>query len=295
MWKTTAPILAGIGLCVAIPAMANATLQAKDDKAPKSSFAGLISDKSIDKLVKPVDKRVDNHPFALSFISDAKAFQGFTGAAGLKSSPFDMDWDKQAVVVVVLKEHTYRLRFKQWTAKDNIGELVCYWDGIEPDYHDRFPALMYRFDKKGLNKVVVKCDFDFLRLNVAGKGANDTEKVLGEIPCPPVKKRVKELAALENKLLGMWKGRGGCDGRFVFRADGTYELTGYGPGGDDSAGTWRVRWDALPATLVLTCNTADFRDAIGKTTEVKLIKLDDNNLAFKYASKEIGRYTRVKN
>jgi hypothetical protein len=294
MWKTIAPILTGIGLCVAIPAMAHAALQAKDDKAPKSFFAGLIGDKSIDKLVKPADTKVDNHPFALTIISDAKAVQAFTDAAGLKSSPFDVDWDKQAVVVVVLKEHTYRLRFKQWTAKANIGELACYWDGIEPYYCDRFPALMYRFDKKGLNKVVVKCDFDYLRLNVAGKGVKDTEKVLGEIPCPPVKERVKELAALENKILGIWKGRGGCNGRFVFRADGTYELTGYGPAGDDSAGTWSVRWDALPATLVLTCKTADFRDAIGKTVEVKLIRLDDNNLAIKYASKEIGRYTRVK-
>jgi hypothetical protein len=294
MWKTIAPILTGICLCVAIPAIANGAVQAKDDKAPKSVFAGLISDKSIDKLVKPADKRVDNHPFALSIISDAKAFQAFTGAASLKRSPFDVDWDKQAVVVVALKEHTYRLRFKQWTAKDNIGELVCYWDGIEPDYHDRFPALMYRFDKKGLNKVVVKCDFDYLRLNVAGKGAKDTTKVLGEIPCPPVKERANELAALENKLLGKWKGQGGCDGRFVFRADGTYELTRYGPAGDNSAGAWRVRWDALPATLVLTCKSADFRAAIGKTMEVKLIKLDDNNLAFKYASKEIGHYTRVK-
>jgi hypothetical protein len=294
MWKTVAPILTGICLFVAISAMASAALQGQDDKPPKSSFAGLISDKSIDKLVKPTDKRVNNSPFALSIISDAKAFQAFTDAARLKNSPFDVDWDKQAVVVVVLKEHTYRLRFKQWTAKDNIGELTCYWDGIEPFYHDRFPALMYRFDKNELKKVVVKCDFDYLRLNVAGVGAKDTEKVLGEIPCPSGKERGKELAALEKKMLGIWKGRGGCDGRLVFRADGTYELTEYGPAPYDSAGTWRVRWDALPATLVLTCKTAEVPDAVGKTMEVKLINLDDNRLAFKYASNEIGHYTRVK-
>ena len=83
---------------------------------------------------------------------------------------FDVDWEKQAVVVVVLKEHTYWLDYKQWTAKDGVGELVFHWDGIEPDYGDRFPALMYRFDKKGLTKVVVKCE--------------TTNKVLGEIPCP---------------------------------------------------------------------------------------------------------------
>jgi len=46
---------------------------------------------------------------------------------------------------------------------------------------------------------------------------------------PPGKERGKELAALEQKMLGAWKGRVGCDGRLVFRADGTYELTEYGP------------------------------------------------------------------
>jgi hypothetical protein len=104
----------------------------------------------------------------------------------------------------------------------------------------------------------------------------------------------KELAALEQKMVGVWKGRIGCDGRLVFRADRTYELTGHGPAGDDSAGTWKVAWDALPATLVLTCKTSEIADEIGKATEVKLIKLDDKRLAFKYANKYVGHYTRVK-
>ncbi len=301
MWKMVAPILTGICLFVPIPAMASVALQGQDDKPPKSSFAGLINDKSMDKLVKPTDTIVNNSPFALSIISDAKAFQAFTDAAGLKKSPFDVDWDKQAVVVVVLKVHTNRLLFKQWTTKDNIGELTCYWDGIEPHYRDCFPALMHRFDKTGLNKVVVKCDFDFLRLNVAGAGAKDTEKVLGEIRLaqvglaePSANGRGKELAALEKKMLGVWKGRGGCDERLVFRADGTYELTDYGPALYDSAGTWKVRWDALPATLVLTCKNSEIPDAVGKTTELKVIKMDDKNLAFKYASNEVGHYTRAK-
>jgi hypothetical protein len=95
-----------------------------------------------------------------------------------------VDWDKEAVAVVVLKEHTYRLLLKEWTAKDNIGELVFYWDGIEPYYGDRFPALMYRFGKKGLKKVVVKGDFDFLKLDVNGLDKKCVEEVLGELPCP---------------------------------------------------------------------------------------------------------------
>jgi hypothetical protein len=104
----------------------------------------------------------------------------------------------------------------------------------------------------------------------------------------------KELAALEKKVHGVWKGRGGCDGRLVFRADGTYELKEYGPARYESAGTWKVRWDALPATLVLICKTSEIPELVGNTMEVKLIKLDDKNLAFKYPSKEVGHYTRAK-
>jgi hypothetical protein len=181
MWKTVAPLLTGSCLFLAVPALANVPVRAADDKQPKSSFAGLINDKSVDKLVKPTNKRVNGSTYALSILSDAKAWKAFTDAAGLKQPPFDVNWDKQAVVVVVLKEHTYRLHVKEWTAKDNIGELVFYWDGIQPDYSDRFPALMYRFDKEGLKKVVVKGDLDYLKIDPDKKAA---EKVLGEIPCP---------------------------------------------------------------------------------------------------------------
>jgi hypothetical protein len=104
----------------------------------------------------------------------------------------------------------------------------------------------------------------------------------------------KERAALEQKLVGEWKGRIGCDGRFLFRANGTYELTEYGPAPDDSAGTWKVRWDALPPTLLLTCKTSEIADEVGKTTEVKLIKLDDKSLAIEAADQSLGHYTRVK-
>jgi hypothetical protein len=107
----------------------------------------------------------------------------------------------------------------------------------------------------------------------------------------------KELRALEQKLLGAWKGQIGCDGRLLFRADGTYELTEYGPAPSDSAGTWKVRWDALPPTLALTCKTSELPDEIGKTTEVKLVKLDDKSLAIEYANPNgspSGHYTRVK-
>ena len=98
----------------------------------------------------------------------------------------------------------------------------------------------------------------------------------------------------EEKILGAWRGQTGCAGNLVFRADGTYEWKQRGPGGDDSAGTWKVRGDGLPATLVLTCKKSEFLEEVGKTIEVTLIRLDDESLAVKYASQTVDRYARVK-
>src|SRR5262245_7847389 len=111
---------------------------------------------------------------------------------------------------------------------------------------------------------------------------------------PTGDERGKKLAALEQKLLGAWKGQTGCAGSFLFRADGTYELTGYGPAPYDSAGTWKVRWDALPPTLVLTCKTSEVPEEVGTTTEVKLTQLDEKNLAVQRASPDVDRYARAK-
>jgi hypothetical protein len=89
----------------------------------------------------------------------------------------------------------------------------------------------------------------------------------------------QELAALEAKLHGEWAGTGPCDGGLTFRADGTYERTHQGPAGTNSAGTWKVRWDALPPTLVLKCETSDDAADEGKVSEVKLVQLDDESLS----------------
>ena len=57
------------------------------------------------------------------------------------------------------------------------------------------------------------------------------------------------IAALEAKLIATWYGQGPCTGTFVFRADRTYERLHHGPGGNNSAGTWELRRDALPPAL----------------------------------------------
>jgi hypothetical protein len=109
--------------------------------------------------------------------------------------------------------------------------------------------------------------------------------------------REEDLATMRQKLMGTWEGKGGCDGRLVFRADGTYELSDYGPAGHKSKGTWKVRWDSLPATLALTCKSSDIQDEVGQTREVKLIGLDDTNLTIAYPNPNgspSGKYARAK-
>ena len=120
--------------------------------------------------------------------------------------------------------------------------------------------------------------------------------VLG-VACAPVPAEAKSMttpAALVKKLHGTWDSRGPCDGALTLKADGAYEWVRHGPAGNTSGGTWAVRWDALPPTLVLTCTTSDDRLYV-RTTEVKLVRLDDEVLALQSpAGKTPVRYERAK-
>jgi hypothetical protein len=89
--------------------------------------------------------------------------------------------------------------------------------------------------------------------------------------------------ALERRLQGSWKGPA-CGGDWAFRADGTFAVEHYSPGTNKLTGTWEVRWNALPPTLVLTIKTSDApeRMKVGETWEVKLIQLDDESLAYEW-------------
>ncbi len=90
------------------------------------------------------------------------------------------------------------------------------------------------------------------------------------------------LAVLERKLVGTWDGRGPCDGRIVFMADGSYQRLLYGPGGDNSSGKWTLSWDALPPTLTLACEQSDDPGYVGRALPRKLVQLDDATFAIKY-------------
>lgn len=103
------------------------------------------------------------------------------------------------------------------------------------------------------------------------------------------------LTVLEGKLHGEWKG-GPCAGDWTFAPDGTYRVQHYSPGNNELSGTWQLRWDALPPTLVLVCKTSDApeRIKIGKKTEVKLIQLDSSSFTYQYPGGRTYRFTRFK-
>jgi hypothetical protein len=74
--------------------------------------------------------------------------------------------------------NTNRLVFRQSNGpKKGTGALIIHWDGIETLYRGRFPAVLYRAERKDLNKVVVK----------VARGHDPTTvqdaKVLMEIDC----------------------------------------------------------------------------------------------------------------
>lgn len=101
--------------------------------------------------------------------------------------------------------------------------------------------------------------------------------------------------SMDQKIVGVWEGRSGCAGNFVFRADGTYELTGYGPAPIDSSGTWKVQGDSLPAVLILKCKKSDLEEEEGKSSMLTLIRLDDEGLIVRRANQtDADRYGRAK-
>ncbi len=96
-------------------------------------------------------------------------------------------------------------------------------------------------------------------------------------------------ATLEKKLYGSWRDDNPCPGgQLILNADGTYERLRYGPGAYHLTGTWHVRWDALPPTLVLTCKTCNDPD-LNNTPErynqrLKLVQLDDESLVYQFTN-----------
>jgi hypothetical protein len=109
---------------------------------------------------------------------------------------------------------------------------------------------------------------------------------------PPAGRAAGVPVALERKLWGAWRG-GPCMGDLALKANGTFERRHYGPDNQALSGTWSVKWDALPPTLVLTCTDADWAGQIGTKQEVKIVQLDEATLAYQQAgADQPARYTR---
>jgi len=95
--------------------------------------------------------------------------------------------------------------------------------------------------------------------------------------------KATELAALEKKLVGAWIGQGGCDGRMVFQADGTYHVTEWTVGLIWGTGTWKIDWSELPPTLILSPTEIELAiDDKAKPIKVFLRTLNDKALNFEY-------------
>jgi hypothetical protein len=104
-----------------------------------------------------------------------------------------------------------------------------------------------------------------------------------------------ELAALEQKLLGSWQGAD-REGNYTFNPDGTFQLQRFTPGNNTLTGTWSLRWDALPPTLVVTCKTSDFKkndptgpewEYLGKPLELKLLELNSDVLVYRFPNEKL--------
>jgi hypothetical protein len=112
------------------------------------------------------------------------------------------------------------------------------------------------------------------------------------LPLPAVVPH-RDFEALELKLLGEWRG-GACQGEWIFRGNGTFELRHYSPGGHKFTGAWKLRWDALRPLLIVTCKTAsDPRDA-SRVWDMSILQLNDEALVFKNPRFGMPRYSRVR-
>jgi len=98
----------------------------------------------------------------------------------------------------------------------------------------------------------------------------------------------------ERLLTGQWQG-GPCEGNWTFTANGTFEVRHYTPASNHLLGTWEVRWNALPPTLVMTCKTTDDEKhfPVGQAWEVKLLQLDGEELAYQHPGQPVMRFKRA--
>jgi hypothetical protein len=77
-------------------------------------------------------------------------------------------------------------------------------------------------------------------------------------------------AAFQKRLHGEWNGQAACEGQIIFKSDGTFRRTNYGPGQMTVSGTWEIKWDTTQPTLRMIQTNSDIEDFVQQTEEGKL-------------------------
>ena len=122
----------------------------------KPWFGALINEKATDQLIQPVEKKSGLTVYLCGIIAGPKEFQALSKAAGLKELMLDVDWKKHVVVYVILRFNSNAIYFEQWIPpKDGVGELVVEYSGIQPNWGNAYPAVLFRVERKDLRKVNV--------------------------------------------------------------------------------------------------------------------------------------------
>lgn len=131
-----------------------------DDANPLDRWSGLVKDDAVKHLTNPTKTRVQGSVFTSAVITDKMMLAKFVDVAG-KAFAGDvyakLDFNKFALVLVVLEEHTNEIssvvsRFSE----DGIATVDVEWSLIEPLYLGRFPATCHVVPKTDLKAVNIQ-------------------------------------------------------------------------------------------------------------------------------------------
>jgi hypothetical protein len=86
--------------------------------------------------------------------------------------------------------------------------------------------------------------------------------------------------AFQKRLHGEWNGQAACEGQLVFKSDGMFERTNFGPGQMTVFGTWDIKWDMTPPTLRIFQTTSDAEGFVPQTEVGKLTYPHEKSFVF---------------
>ncbi len=221
-----------------------ATLLAATPVEPTARWQGMIKDVSLRKLA-PEE----------GFLADAKSLETLCKAWRPEEEIPTVDFSKEIILVGVVPGPN-RVGFQPLL--DEKGDLQFVVLGTLVD-GPGFGYLLLKVSREGVKTVNLKP----LRARPADDGKDARVSASG----------TGKLAALEQKLVGAWIGHGPCVGNWVFQSDGTFHHADYGPGaGAFETGNWKMEWNELPPTLVLT----------GSASKFSVVRLNDEHLNLRW-------------